>query len=163
LECANLVSIEKREGGRRPPWIGCKLCLDLNGIFLVCILSCVDTKSEIFLLVVITSDLGSELFALAAGPIFISGAKSIWRVHELVFHSSLRPGPCSVLFSAEALGFALPWLCCLFPKRAATAVFLLRALELDSLGFARRRAAPRQSYCAAAVSLFPFRWFRVLP
>jgi hypothetical protein len=47
----NLVPIKKREGGRRPPWIGCKLCLDLNEIFLVCILFCVGSKSEIFLLV----------------------------------------------------------------------------------------------------------------
>jgi hypothetical protein len=49
----NLVPIKKREGRRRPPWIGCKLCLDLNEIFLVCILFCVGTKSEIFLLVFI--------------------------------------------------------------------------------------------------------------
>jgi hypothetical protein len=50
----NLVPIKKREGGRKPPWIGCKLCLDLSEIFLVCILFCVGSKSEIFLLVFVT-------------------------------------------------------------------------------------------------------------
>jgi hypothetical protein len=47
----DFISNQMREGGRRPLWIGCKLCLDLNEIFLVCILFCVGTRSEIFLLV----------------------------------------------------------------------------------------------------------------
>jgi hypothetical protein len=47
----SLVPIKKREGGRRPPWIGCKLCLDLNEIFLVCILCRVCARSENFPLI----------------------------------------------------------------------------------------------------------------
>jgi hypothetical protein len=49
----------------------------------------------------------------------------------------------------RVLGFAPPWLFCLFPNRAAVAVFLLRAREFGSRVFTRRRAAPRQSFCAA--------------
>jgi hypothetical protein len=44
-----LVSIKKRVGGRRPPWIGYKLCLDLNEIFQFiscCVLDFVVEKSE---------------------------------------------------------------------------------------------------------------------
>jgi hypothetical protein len=66
----NLVPIKKREGGQRPLWIGCKLCLDLNEIFLVCILFCVGTKSEfgsspsLFILDLRTSWFGVDFFVL---------------------------------------------------------------------------------------------------
>jgi hypothetical protein len=68
----NLVPIKKREGGRRPPWIGCKLRLDLNEIFLVCILFCVGTKSEIFLPVFIAL-ISVRIVVAVADLIFVLG------------------------------------------------------------------------------------------
>jgi hypothetical protein len=68
----NLVPIKKREGGRRPPWIGCKFRLDLNEIFLVCILFCVGTKSEIFLPVFIAL-ISVRIVVAVAGLIFVLG------------------------------------------------------------------------------------------
>jgi hypothetical protein len=88
-------------------------------------------------------------------------SESIWRAHELVFHSSLRPGPCSVLFSAEALGFALPWLCYLFLNRAAVTVFPLRALGL-AVQPPLETAAPPAVSASRVARRRPSGWFLVL-
>jgi hypothetical protein len=72
----NLVPIKKREGGQRPPWIGCKLCLDLNEIFLVCILFCVGTRSEIFLLVFVAL-VSVRVVGCGRWPDFLSWSISI--------------------------------------------------------------------------------------
>jgi hypothetical protein len=87
-------------GGRRPPWIGCKLCSDLNEIFLVCILSCVGSKSEIFSCVH-HFDLSSICLPWSPARFSSPGADPFWHVHELAFHSSLGPGPSPVFFSGS--------------------------------------------------------------
>jgi hypothetical protein len=94
----NLVPIKKREGGRRPPWIGCKLCLDLNEIFLVCILLVLVPNLRIFPCVH-GFDLGpngwSELLARFS---FLENFHSCW----FTFWSSSRalgPGPVLIFFS----------------------------------------------------------------
>jgi hypothetical protein len=87
----NLVPIKKREGGRRPPWIGCKLCLDLNEIFLVCILCCVGTKSEF----------GSSpsLFVLYLRTSWF-GVDFLFWIHSVSCSTrAFRPGPASFLLS----------------------------------------------------------------
>jgi hypothetical protein len=109
----NLVPIKKREAGRRPPWIRCKLCLDLSEIFLVCILFCVGTKSEIFLLVFVAL-VWSVL--LAACPNFLK------QFHSGVF--SRRPFTCAL---RPGFGFCLSHArvgCFRFPPQARRLVFL---------------------------------------
>jgi hypothetical protein len=145
----SLVPIKKREGGRRPPWIGCELCLDLNEIFLVCILFCVGSKSEIFLHVF--NALISVWFCSLRLPARFSSVSCIQ-----FFSTVLRPGPfrCS---SVRVLGFRRSRV----PSPESAAVFLFAS---SFSGAAVRVVSPgetaRRSVCFLVFSFSSEAWRR---
>jgi hypothetical protein len=125
----NLVPIKKREGRRRPPWIGCKLCLDLSEIFLVCILFCVGTKSEIFLLVFV---------ALVWSVLLAACLNFLKQFHSGVI--SRRPSTCALRPDLVLFWSRARVVCFVFSRRAPPCPYFLFA----GSDFFSRRAAPRQ-------------------